>query len=107
MPVSKPRSPKKCSGFICDFPVAEEAVGADIEGAMMGASKPALPARRFPAPVLELLSACTCDGEFLLLDFPNGFMSDRNVDDVLDWLSADPAAVFIDHSFGDVGRSLC
>lgn len=60
IPVSSPKSPRKCSGFICDLVVDDDAVGADIDGAMMGASKPALPARRFPAPVLELLSAFVC-----------------------------------------------
>lgn len=41
------------------------------------------------------------------MDLPNGFISERNVDDVVDWLDAVPAAVLLDDSCGDVGRFLC
>ena len=91
--------------------VDEEAVGADMDGAKIGVSKPDLPARRVPDPPdRELLSAlvvCNCDG-ILLLDLANGFIRERKVDAADDdWLIAEPAAVFIEDSCGEVGRSLC
>lgn len=114
MPDSSPRSPRKCSGLLGDWALLladEEAVGADMDGAKIGVSKPALPARRVPDPPdRELLSAlvvCTC-GDILLLDLANGFIRERKVDAADDdWLIAEPAAVFIEDSCGEVGRSLC